>query len=80
MKQFRFSDLNRVSGEVLDAAMRGPVSLTKRGKEKLVILSAEDYHRLIGRARAHTVEGAPDDIHEDLMTGLDMLLDDGKDV
>lgn len=41
MKQFTFSDMNRASGEILEAALVEPVSLTKRGKDKLVILTAE---------------------------------------
>lgn len=42
MKQFTFSDVNRASGEILEAALVEPVTLTKRGKEKLVILSATE--------------------------------------
>jgi prevent-host-death family protein len=80
MKQFSFSDLNRASGEILDAAMRGPVSLTKRGREKLVIIPAEDYHRLVGRQRAYRIEEAADDIHAELMSGIDGLPVDDKDV
>ena len=73
MKQFTFSDMNRASGEILDAAMIEPVALTKRGKEKLIILSAAQYRQLIGssRAAAYTLEGAPDDIHGELMSGLE---------
>ena len=36
MKSFSFSDVNRQSGEVLDAALAGPVTLEKRGKARLV--------------------------------------------
>ena len=36
MKSFSFSDLSRKSGDVLDAALAGPVSLVKRGKPKVV--------------------------------------------
>jgi prevent-host-death family protein len=81
MKQFTFSDINRASGEVLEAALIEPVALTKRGKEKLVILPAAEYRRLTGRPRAHTytIENAPDEVHDELMTGLDELLDDEDD-
>ncbi len=48
MKEFTFSDLSRRSGDVLDAALAGPVSLVKRGKPKLVLMPAEDYERLVG--------------------------------
>lgn len=80
MKQFTFSDMNRVSGEILETALNEPVVLTKRGKEKLVILSAARYHQLVARpfAVAYTLEDAPDEVHNELMTGLDAILDDGK--
>jgi len=52
MKQYSFSDMNRSSGEILEMAMIEPVVLTKHGKEKLIVLSARDYHRLaVNRAR-----------------------------
>lgn len=76
MKQFTFSDMNRASGEILETALVEPVALTKRGKEKLVILSAAQYRKLVGRPHvaAYTLEGAPDDVHEELMTGLDAII------
>ena len=49
MKQYTFSDMNRVSGEILETAMIEPVVLTKHGKEKLFVLSARDYHRMRGQ-------------------------------
>ncbi|MBZ9808683.1 type II toxin-antitoxin system prevent-host-death family antitoxin [Mesorhizobium sp. BR1-1-9] len=75
MKQFSFSDMNRVSGEILETAMIEPVALTKRGKEKLVILSADQYRRLVGspQAVAYTLEGAPDEVHDELMSGLEAI-------
>ncbi len=78
MKQFSFSDMNRASGEILEAALIEPVALTKRGKEKLVILRAEQYRRLIGGSHtvAYGLDDAPDAIHAELMTGLDALLED----
>ncbi|MBZ9790935.1 type II toxin-antitoxin system prevent-host-death family antitoxin [Rhizobium sp. 3T7] len=48
MKRFTFSDMNRASGEILEAALVEPVTLTKRGKDKLVILTAGQYRKLIG--------------------------------
>lgn len=77
MKQYTFSEMNRVSGEILETALIEPVTLTKRGKEKLVILSAAQYHQLVGRphAVAYTLEDAPDNVHNELMTGLDAIID-----
>ena len=33
-------------GQIVEAAMREPVSITSHGRERLVLLSAEEYHRL----------------------------------
>ncbi|WP_421405547.1 type II toxin-antitoxin system Phd/YefM family antitoxin [Agrobacterium fabrum] len=76
MKQFTFSDMNRASGEILEAALIEPVSLTKRGKDKLVIVTAEQYRKLIGRShtQAHNLLEAPEDVHQELMTGLDEII------
>lgn len=76
MKQFSFSDMNRLSGEILETAMTEPVTLTKRGKEKLVILPAARYRQLIGKtaAVAYAVEDAPDEVHDELLKGLDAIL------
>jgi prevent-host-death family protein len=78
MKQFTFSDLNRVSGEILDAAMIEPVALTKRGKERLVILSADTYKRLLGNMQvdAYTLDNAPQDVIDELDAGLSAILSD----
>ena len=81
MKTFTFSRLLRSSGEVLDEAQKGPVALTKRGKEKLIIVPAEQYHRLMGKlpTRSYRVDDMPADLAADLDAGLKAYLDD-KDV
>lgn len=76
MKSFSFSDLNRQSGEVLDAALANPVTLEKRGKAKLVMMSVESYERLARFQRAFTIETAPDWVHDELMAGIDEILSD----
>ncbi|WP_273772463.1 type II toxin-antitoxin system prevent-host-death family antitoxin [Brucella intermedia] len=78
MKQFTFSDMNRISGEILEAAMVEPVVLTKHGKEKLFVVSARDYHRMRGEpspTRSYSLHDAPDDVHHELMSGIDAILD-----
>jgi prevent-host-death family protein len=77
MKHFSFSDMNRLSGEILENALLAPVVLTKRGKEKLVILSAARYRQLIGQTAtaAYTIKNAPDSVHNELMKGLDAILE-----
>jgi prevent-host-death family protein len=77
MKSFTFSDMNRQSGEILEAALKGPVKLTKRGKEKLVILPASQFKSMAARqSQAFTVEGAPRSVHDELMKGLESLIGD----
>ena len=76
MKHYSFSDMTRLSGEILEHALGGPVALTKYGKEKLVIVTAERYRHLTGHtsAAAFTLEGAPENIHRELMQGLDAII------
>ena len=76
MKTFAFSDLNRQSGEVLDAALVAPVTLEKRGKPKIVMMSMERYERLSNFRRAYTIENAPDWVNEELLAGLQELIDE----
>ena len=82
MKRYTFSDMNRVSGEILEAALFEPVALTKHGREKLVIIPAAQYRKLVARphAVAYTLQNAPDDVHGELISGLDAILadDDGR--
>ncbi len=77
MKSFSLSELNRQSGEVVDAAMVAPISLTKRGKPKLVMMPYEEYERL-NVTRAYTLENAPDSVNNELMEALDEIIEDFK--
>jgi prevent-host-death family protein len=69
-------------GQLLDAAQREPVTVTKKGRPAAVMLSIEDYERMRGAARHRLLETI------DLMHGeaadkglteatLDRLLDNG---
>ena len=51
MLRFSLTDLNRSPGAVVEAAHRGPVELTGRGKRKFVLLSAQDYDRIVNQPR-----------------------------
>lgn len=75
MKSFSLSELNRQSGEVVDAAMAGPVSLTKRGKPKLVMMPASTYE-ILRHGRAYRIEDAPDAVNNLLLEALDEILSD----
>ncbi len=43
MKHFAASDLKQSLGEVLDAAAREPVIITKHSRPRFVVMSIEDY-------------------------------------
>ena len=74
MGRFSLTDLSNRSGEVVEAAFRGPVEITRRGKRKFVLLTAEDYDRLIKAAdsrRAFHVDDLPDDIADLMLAALE---------
>jgi prevent-host-death family protein len=76
MKSFSFSDLIRSSGPILDAAQKEPVALTKRGKERLVLLPAEEYHRLAARPqiKSYSVDDLPPDVAAELLDELKSII------
>ncbi|MDB5552542.1 MAG: antitoxin Phd YefM, type toxin-antitoxin system family protein [Rhizobium sp.] len=81
MKSFSFSDLSRKSGDVLDAALVGPVSLVKRGKPKVVMLPVDEYQKLVdgsGSRAAFSIDTASDDDIAVLVEGFQKILDDAK--
>ncbi|MCB1465676.1 MAG: type II toxin-antitoxin system Phd/YefM family antitoxin [Rhizobiaceae bacterium] len=78
MSSFTLTDLGNRSGEVVEAAFRGPVEITKRGKRKFVLLTAEQFDRLAGRSaqRAYRVEDLTTDERNEILAGLDTVAAD----
>lgn len=75
MKTFSFSEMNRSSGDILDAALAEPVALTKRGKEKLIIITTEMWEKMKNSsAKAYTLANAPEESFNQLMGGLDEII------
>jgi prevent-host-death family protein len=67
MTQYSTSDLSRKSGDIIAEALRRPVTITQRNKPRLVLLSIEDYRRLMTKAdtrKAGRLETMPDDLFE----------------
>ncbi|UNF44102.1 type II toxin-antitoxin system Phd/YefM family antitoxin [Bartonella krasnovii] len=83
MKKYSFTDVNRGAGDILDEAMSKPVALTKRGREKIIMLPVDLYHELI-KARSHaqsfSYADAPQNILDDLDRGLDDILNSDEHV
>jgi antitoxin Phd len=76
---FSLTDLSNRSGEVVEAAFRGPVEITRRGKRKFMLLTAEDYDRLVSAAdtrRAFHADNAPEEVAAMMLTALTKDHDD----
>jgi len=74
MAQFSLTDLSNRSGEIVEAAFRGPVEITRRGKRKFVLLTAEDYDRRVTAAdsrRAFHADDVPDDVAAMMLSALE---------
>jgi antitoxin Phd len=73
-QKYTLTDLNNRAGEVIEAAIRGPVDITKHGKRKFVILSADRYDEIIAQGdvrRAYHVDDMPSDVAEMVLAGLE---------
>jgi antitoxin Phd len=83
LASFSLTELGNKSGEVVEAAFRGPVDITNRGKRKFVLLTASDYDRLrgAGAQRAWRADRLPDEQREAFLAGLDEIAasDDSRD-
>lgn len=60
---FTTSDLNKHVGDVLDAALRSPVGITRHGKTRFILASVEHFERLRRQdaRKAYRVEDIPED-------------------
>lgn len=74
MGRFSMTDLSNRSGEVVEVAFRGPVEITRRGKRKLVLLTAEEYDRLVSAAdmrRAFHADDVPEEVAAMMLAALE---------
>jgi antitoxin Phd len=72
--RFSLTDLSNKSGEVVEAAFKGPVEITRHGKRKFVLLTADDYDRLSHAAdtrRAFHADDAPKDVVAMMLSALE---------
>ena len=53
MQTFSANEAKQNFGEVIDAALRAPVAITKHGRRSVVITSGEDYRELQQFVHAH---------------------------
>ena len=54
------SEFQKTFGAMSDTALREPVTITKQGRDHLVVMAAEEYQRLRRRdRRVHVIEDMP---------------------
>jgi prevent-host-death family protein len=58
--RYSTSDLSRKSGDIIARALQAPVTITQRGKPRLIVLSVEEYNRLRGKKLASASEPESD--------------------
>lgn len=78
MASYTLTDLSNKSGEIVEAAFRGPVDITKHGKRKFVLLTADQFDRLVENSaqRAYRVEDLEGEERQDILAGLDEIARD----
>lgn len=79
MKTFSAADLSRNTGDLLDAASRAPVAITRHRKPRFVVMSFEQFEALThaGGRKAYGVDELPPEIGAALDAALDRDLGDG---
>ena len=74
---FPAADLARRTGDVLDAAGRAPVTITRHRKPRFVLMSVERYEAMTGGGgtqRAHTIEDMPPELKGAMVAALEQDL------
>ena len=70
---FPAADLARNTGDILDAASRSPVTITKHRKPRFVLMSYERYAAMTGETdqQAHTLADMPADLKASMLAALE---------
>lgn len=65
MAKVSTSDFLRQFGKMADGALKDPVTITKNGRDRFVLMPAEEYHRLVQRDRkVYRAADIPSDLLE----------------
>ena len=64
MTTFPSSDWTRKSGDIFEAARRGPVTITQRKRPAFVVMTVDEFERLKVRdtRRHYTIDSLPDEL------------------
>ena len=81
MATFTLTDLGNRSGEIVEAAFRGPVDITSRGRRKFVLLTADDFDRLkrAGAQRSYRADQLTAAERAHFLAGLDRIAAEDSD-
>lgn len=82
-QSFPAADLARWTGDVLDAATRAPVIITRHRKPRFVPMSVERYAAMAGGGetqQAHTLDDMPSELKAAMVTALERDLAAGETV
>lgn len=76
MKSVTSTDLKQSLGDVLATAAREPVTITRHGAPRYVLMSMENYERRERKdsRKAYRVEDTPDDLADLLISALERQL------
>jgi prevent-host-death family protein len=80
MKQFTSTELANATGDVLAAAAQAPVIIARHGKPRFVVLTTEQYDRLLSQGdtrRAFHAADLTDAEADTLITQLQDSIDNG---
>lgn len=79
IQNFPAADLARKTGDILDAASRAPVAITKHRKPRFVLMSLERYEELTGASdqQAHTLDDMPEAMKSMMIAALERNLESG---
>ena len=73
-QRFPAADLARRTGDILDAAARAPVTITRHRKPRFVLMSVERYEALTGGGatqQAHTLDDMPPELRAAMVAALE---------
>ena len=73
MREFSTVELTQKIGDVTHLASREPVTITQHRKPRFVLMSIEDYRRLVDRGdlrQAWRIEDVPDELADEIESAL----------
>ncbi len=76
MRTFPSSDFKQAFGDVLNAASREPVTITRHNKPRYVLMSVEDYERRVRKDERQAI--ATSDMPAEHLLMLESALEDSR--